>query len=78
MRLIDVVPVVRCKNCIYAVPLERHCELDARLYMHCIKWRGEETKNVWHKYRKYYKDYSIVEHEDFCSSGEMRMTNENN
>lgn len=26
MRLIDVVPVVRCKDCIYAVPLEKHCE----------------------------------------------------
>lgn len=68
----DVVPVVRCHDCINAEPLERNCELNANLYMHCRLWRGEECKNVWHKYKRYYRDYSLVEHGDFCSNGERK------
>ena len=71
----DVVPVVRCQDCIYAVPLDRNCELNQTAYLHCNLWRGEETKNVWHKYKKYYKDYSLVDRDGFCSSGE-RIDNE--
>ena len=68
----DVAPVVRCDDCINAEPLERNCELNANLYMHCRLWRGEECKNVWHKYKRYYRDYSLVEHDDFCSHGERK------
>lgn len=68
----DVAPVVRCHDCINAEPLERNCELNANFYMHCRLWRGEECKNVWHKYKRYYRDYSLVEHGDFCSHGERK------
>ena len=70
----DVAEVVRCHDCIHAVPLERNCELNTCQYMHCNLWRGDETKNVWHKYQRFYKDYSIVEHDDFCSYGERKDT----
>lgn len=69
---VDAVPVVRCKDCINAEPLERNCEVNANFYMHCRLWRGEECKNVWHKYKRYYRDYSLVQHDDFCSSGERK------
>lgn len=68
----DVAPVVRCRGCINAEPLERNCEVNANFYMHCRLWRGEECKNVWHKYKRYYRDYSLVQHDDFCSSGERK------
>lgn len=69
---VDAVPVVRCWDCINAEPLERNCEVNANFYMHCRLWRGEECKNVWHKYKRYYRDYSLVKHDDFCSSGERK------
>lgn len=64
----DFIEVVRCKDCEHAIELDKHCEIN-RLYRHCELLRGEETINVWHKYKKYYKDYSIVAPEDFCSYG---------
>lgn len=72
MPTVDAVPVVRCQDCINAEPLERNCEVNANFYMHCRLWRGEECKNVWHKYKRYYRDYSLVQHDDFCSSGERK------
>lgn len=72
MPTVDAVPVVRCMDCMNAEPLERNCELNANLYMHCRLLRGEECKNVWHKYKRYYRDYSLVEHDDFCSKGERK------
>ena len=66
----DVAPVVRCQNCIHAEPLDRNCELNTSVYRHCKIQRGEETKNVWHKYKKYYKDYSLVDRYGFCDEGE--------
>lgn len=66
----DVAPVVRCQNCIHAEPLDRNCELNTSVYMHCKLGRGEEEKNVWHKYKKYYKDYSLVDRDGFCDMGE--------
>lgn len=69
---VDAAPVVRCRDCINAEPLERNCEVNANFYMHCRLWRGEECKNVWHKYKRYYRDYSLVQHDDFCSSGERK------
>lgn len=69
---VDAVSVVRCQDCINAEPLERNCEVNANFYMHCRLWRGEECKNVWHKYKRYYRDYSLVQHDDFCSSGERK------
>ena len=70
---VDAEVVVRCRDCINAEPLERNCEVNANFYMHCRLWRGEECKNVWHKYKRYYRDYSLVQHDDFCSSGETKM-----
>lgn len=72
MPTVDAVSVVRCQDCINAEPLERNCEVNANFYMHCRLWRGEECKNVWHKYKRYYRDYSLVKHDDFCSSGERK------
>lgn len=71
----DVATVVRCQNCIHAEPLDRNCELSTSVYMHCKLGRGEEEKNVWHKYKKYYKDYSLVDRDGFCDAGE-RMDGE--
>ena len=68
----DFVEVCRCRDCIHAVELDKHCELNRFAYKHCVMWKGEEEKNVWHKYKKYYKDYSIVEPDDFCSYGERK------
>ena len=65
----DYVAVVRCENCKHSCELAPHSEIGP-YYRHCNLWRGEETKNVWHKYKKYYADYSIVEPTDFCSYGE--------
>jgi hypothetical protein len=67
----DVVEVVRCKKCKHSKELAPHSEISP-YYRHCSLWRGEETKNVWHKYKKYYADYSIVEPTDFCSYGERK------
>ena len=61
-----------CHDCAHAQPLERNCELNQNAYMHCSILHGEETRNVWHKYKRYYRDYSIVEHDDFCSQGVPR------
>jgi hypothetical protein len=66
---VDAVEVVRCQNCVHAEPLDHNCELSTSYYMHCKLWRGEETKNVWHKYKKYYKDYSLVERDGYCDAG---------
>ena len=66
---VDAVEVVRCQNCVHAEPLDRNCELSTTHYMHCKLWRGEETKNVWHKYKKYYKDYSLVGRDGYCDAG---------
>ena len=68
----DVVKVVRCKDCIHAVEFDKHCELNRNYYKHCTLFRGEETDIVWHKYKKYYKSYSIVEPDDFCNYGELK------
>ena len=68
----DVIPVVRCQNCVHSEPFDRNCELNSTAYMHCRILRGEETKNVWHKYKKYYKDYSVVDRDGFCDEGERR------
>ena len=70
----DYVEVVRCENCKHSCELAPHSEISP-YYRHCNLWRGEETKNVWHKYKKYYADYSIVEPTDFCSYGERKENN---
>lgn len=67
----EVQEVVRCKDCKYRVPLDKHCNLSS-YYGHCTEWHGVETENVWHKYKKYYKDYSIVEPDGYCSFGERK------
>jgi hypothetical protein len=72
----DVVEVVRCKDCQYAQELDKHCDINRTVYKHCSLLRGEETNNVWHKYKKYYKDYSLVSLDDYCSSGEKRSEEE--
>lgn len=69
---VDAVPVVRCQECAFSVPLDRNCELSTSIYLHCNEHHGEEIKNVWHKYKKYYKDYSLVSRDDFCSYGKRK------
>lgn len=73
---VDAVEVVRCQHCIHSVPFERNCELNTTAYMHCKLGRGEETLNVWHKYKKYYRDYSVVDRDGFCDEGERIKQNE--
>ena len=68
----DVVEVVRCKNCCFAYPLDKHCEINSSTYRHCSLLRGDLTRNVWHKYYKYYKNYSIVELDEYCSEGKRK------
>lgn len=72
----DMVIVTRCINCKFATELDKHCEINRTAYLHCGLWRGDETRNVWHKYKKYCKDYSLVGHDDFCSCGERRSYDE--
>ena len=67
----DAVPVVRCKDCKHSRELERNCEINRNAYRHCAIYRGEE-ENVWVKYKRYYKEYSIVEPDDYCSYGERK------
>lgn len=62
----DVRPVGTCNTCIHAEPFERNCVLNGTAYMHCKQGRGSEVKNVWHKYKKYYKDYSVVDRDGYC------------
>ena len=68
----DVVEVVRCKDCKFATELDKHCELSRAIYKHCSLLRGEPTNYVWHKYKRYYKNYSLVEADDYCSYGERK------
>lgn len=68
----DFAEIVRCKDCLYASEFDKHCELNRNAYRHCELWKGDETRNVWHKYKKYYRDYSIIEADEFCSSGVRR------
>ena len=68
----DMVEVVRCAKCIHAEELDRHCEINRNAYRHCSLWRGDKTRNVWHKYNKYYRDYSIVDLDGFCSEGQRK------
>lgn len=70
--LAEAPEIVRCEDCIHAQPLDRNCAINTSVYRHCGLLRGEETNNVWHKYKKYYKDYSIVERDDYCSYGERK------
>ena len=69
MPAADVEPVVRCGKCIHGKPLKAHAD---GVYgtIHCALWRGEEVKNVWHKYSKHYEDYSLVDADGFCDQGE--------
>lgn len=72
----DVVEVVRCKDCEHSRKLEKNCEINNREhYRHCAMYRGEEER-VWVKYKRYYKDYSIVELDDYCSYGERKCNDD--
>lgn len=72
----DFVEVVRCGKCKHSINLDKHCSLNRNIYKHCQLWRGEELTNIWHRYKKYYKDYSIVELDGFCDSGEPKNDKE--
>lgn len=72
----DFVEVVRCGKCKHSINLDKHCALNRNIYKHCQLWRGEELTNIWHRYKKYYKDYSIVELYGFCDSGEPKNDKE--
>lgn len=62
--------IIRCRECKYSKPLDAHS--DGVYGLHCSLCRGEEVRNVWHKYKKYYKDYSIVDGDGFCDQGEAK------
>lgn len=64
--------LVNCKNCEYSEPIEKHSVYDAQKYLHCRLLRGESVTNVWHRYTKKYRDYSLVAMEGFCDSGIAR------
>lgn len=66
------VEVIRCRDCKFATELDKHCELNRAIYKHCSLLRGEPTDYVWHKYKRYYKNYSLVEADDYCSYGERK------
>ena len=68
----DAVEVVRCNDCKFATELDKHCELNRAIYKHCSLLRGEPTNYVWHKHKRYYKNYSLVEADDYCSYGELK------
>ena len=68
----DVEPVVRCAKCKYGTPLKAHA--DGVYGLHCTIGRGEEVRNVWHKYSKHYEDYSLVDADGFCNDGRGRET----
>lgn len=63
--------IVQCKDCIHSVLLDKHAEMCGAC-CHCAILRGDETKNVRHKYKKYYKDYSLVYSDGYCSDGKRR------
>ena len=67
-----IIAPCRCKDCAHSEKLAKHCEINRDRYLHCREWRGEETIHVWHKYKKYYADYSIVEADGYCDSAELR------
>lgn len=71
---VDAVEVVRCKDCVHATELDNHCELSRNLYRHCNMYRGDDTRHVWHKYKRYFKDYSLVAVDGFCDCGERKDT----
>lgn len=60
----------KCINCKHCKPLERNADLNG-MYWHCSILRGEETRNVWHKYSRHYQEYSLVGYDDYCSSFEL-------
>lgn len=64
--------VVRCGECKCSEPLQPHADLYNKDLMNCTCQHGEEVRNVWHKYSKQYRDYSLVEPDDFCSFGEKK------
>lgn len=72
LRAHGAVLAVTCQECVHAEPFDRNCELNQTAYLHCKLGRGEETRNVWHKYKKYYKDYSVVDRDGYCDAGERR------
>lgn len=65
--------LVRCENCIYATPLEKHCVYSSKIYLNCSLGRGDFVQNVWHKYTKKYRDYSLVDKSGFCDCGEAKV-----
>lgn len=73
----NFVKVTRCKDCKFAEEITKNADLNYLSLLHCTKWRGEPVHNVWIKYKKVYADFSIVEKDDFCSSGK-RKENERN
>ena len=55
-----------CKDCRYAEKVPSNDIHDDAL--HCMELRGEEANNVRIKYKKTYRDLSLVFPKDYCSS----------
>lgn len=71
----DVVEVVRCGNCKSSEPIPENSGFYKGNWLHCRKWRGEFTENVWHPKEKRWKDWSVTTPEGFCDDGEARDEN---
>jgi hypothetical protein len=65
--------IIPCEYCKFAEEITKNADLNYLSLLHCTKWRGEPVHNVWIKYKKVYADFSIVEKDDFCSSGERKL-----
>lgn len=71
----DVVEVVRCGNCKSSEPIPENSGFYKGNWLHCRKWRGEFTGNVWHPKEKRWKDWNVTTPEGFCDDGEARDEN---
>ena len=58
-----------CEDCKHSEKI-RHTNSIRQGTLHCRQWRGDDTKNVWIKYKKEYRDFSLVFPDEYCSSFE--------
>ena len=63
---------VHCEECIHSCLISKNADLNYLSLLHCNVWRGELAEHVWHKYKKEYKSYSIVEKDGYCDQGERK------
>lgn len=69
---VDAIVVVRCGNCKFSEPIPENSGLHKGDWLHCRKWRGELTENVWNPKEKRWTDWSVTVPEGFCDGGDAR------